>query len=257
MAPPAPRRFFFTSSLAGRSRSTAPSRSTRSTGRCEPGGLFRPALLGGIPVSGLRAALAPRLGGSVSGADRSAEIARVNSLAHPRARARTEREGVRWPHRRRADSFSPLRWRGGADRPHHRGRPGRPAAASQGVCFDQPYSAVFRCLGCELRSRPVWAAASPALIVQQKLPALTHLLTLARGRGRSERVCDGPTGAAPILFHLFAGGAEPIDRTIEVDQVDRPLRARGSVSTSPTRRYSGVWVASCARAPFGRQRLRR
>src|SRR5205085_1211217 len=229
MAPPAPRRFFFTSLLAGRSRSTAPSRSTRSTGRCEPGGLFRPEARRRGTATGLPAALAPRLGGSVSGADRSAEIARVNSLAHPLARARTEREGVRWPHRRRADSFSPLCWRGGADRPHHRGRPGRPAAASQGVSLDRKRVAAGLRLGCQLRSRPVWAAASPALIVQQKLPALTHLLTLSRGRGRSERVCDGPTGAAPILFHLFAGGAEPIDRTIAVDQVDRPLRARGSL----------------------------
>ena len=47
------------------------------------------------------------------------------------------------------------------------------------------------------------------------------------------RACDGPTGAAPTLFHLFAGGAEPIERTIEVDQVDPPLRARGSLSTTP------------------------
>jgi hypothetical protein len=75
---------------------------------------------------------------------RSTVTARVNPLDHrlacarptfthlitvSRARGWSER-GVRWPHRRRADSFSSIRWRGGADRPHHRGRPGRPAAAS-------------------------------------------------------------------------------------------------------------------------------
>ena len=41
------------------------------------------------------------------------------------------------------------------------------------------------------------AAASPVLIVQQKLPPFTHLITVSCARGRSERVCDGPTGAAP------------------------------------------------------------
>src|SRR5438477_639598 len=51
-----------------------------------------------------RFALAP-FGGSVSGADRSAEIAPVHSLDHCLVRARTERAGVRWPHRRRADRF--------------------------------------------------------------------------------------------------------------------------------------------------------
>src|SRR5439155_968134 len=89
--------------------------------------------------------------------------------------------------------FHLIRCRGGADRPHHRGRPGRPALVRYTALFRSPPFAAALRLGCWLRSRPVLAAASPALIVQQKLPALTHLLTLARGRGRSERVCDGPT----------------------------------------------------------------
>ena len=51
--------------------------------------------------------------------------------------------------------------------------------------------------------------------------ALTHLLTVSRAReDGASRACDGPTGAAPILFRLFAGGVEAIDRSIDVD---RPL----------------------------------
>jgi hypothetical protein len=45
-------------------------------------------------------------------------------------------------------------------------------------------------------------------VVDRGIPALTHLITVSRARGRSERACDGPTGAAPILFRLFAGGVE-------------------------------------------------
>src|SRR5213079_50870 len=43
-----------------------------------------------------------------------------------------------------------------------------------------------------------------------------------RARARPERAGpgDGPTGAAPILFSLFAGGVEAIDRTFGVH---RPL----------------------------------
>src|SRR5437764_1359920 len=66
-------------------------------------------------------------------------------------------------------------------------------------------------------------------------PALTNLLMLARATKEREGVRCGMAPPAPRrqLFHLFAGGAESIDRTIEVDQVDRPLRARGSLSTTP------------------------
>ena len=41
------------------------------------------------------------------------------------------------------------------------------------------------------------------------------------------RACDGPTGAAPILFHLFAGGGADRPARIELDQVDRPLPSYG------------------------------
>src|SRR5204863_113 len=84
---------------------SASSRSTRTTGRCELGGLLRQHPLRRSAATALLAPLLLRFGGSVSGADRSAEMARVNSLDHCLARARTERAGVRWPHRRRADRF--------------------------------------------------------------------------------------------------------------------------------------------------------
>ena len=67
-----------------------------------------------------------------------------------------------------------------------------------------------------------------ALIVHRKSPALTRLITLyARARNGAIRTCDGPTGAAPILFHLFAGGGADRPARIELDQVDRPLPSYG------------------------------
>ena len=145
MAPPAPRRFFFTYSLAGRSRSTAPSRSTRSTGRCELGGLLRQHPLRRSTETGLLAALAPRFGGSVSGADRSAEMARANQLDHPLARARTERAGRAMAPpapRRFFFAYSLAGWR--CDRAHQVDRP----LSSYGVGFDNTRFAAALRLGC-------------------------------------------------------------------------------------------------------------
>src|SRR5207249_11033707 len=80
---------------------------------------------------------ASRLSLHTSPTRRSSDLAALTHLITvSRARGWSE-QGVRWPHRRRADSFSPIRWRGGGDRPHHRGRP---AAAE---------------LGGDLRRKPV------------------------------------------------------------------------------------------------------
>src|SRR5438105_783975 len=80
MAPPAPRRQFFTSSLAVELIDLHASSSTRSTAADDLCGLLRQHPLRRSTETGLLAALAPRFGGSADGADRSQKIARVNPL---------------------------------------------------------------------------------------------------------------------------------------------------------------------------------
>ena len=78
------------------------------------------------------------------------------------------------------------------------------------------------------------AAASAALIVQQKLPALTNLITVSRARGWSEQGVRWPhrrRADKQFVFRLFAGGAEAIALTIDFD---RPLSSYG-VSFDNTR----------------------
>src|SRR5947209_1299648 len=51
--------------------------------------------------------------------------------------ARGSDQGVRWPHRRRADSFAPRRWRLSTSTCTPRARPARPAAAELGGLLRQ------------------------------------------------------------------------------------------------------------------------
>ena len=103
------------------------------------------------------------------------------------------------------------------------------------------------------------AAAPPALIVQQKLPALTRFVTLTRARGWSQQggVRWPHRRRADSIFVLtFAGGAgaEAIDRSIDVDR----LLSSYGVSFDNTRFAAALrLVASSARAPHWRQRRRR
>src|SRR5437773_1318968 len=139
MALPAPRRFFFTSSLAVELIDLHASSSTRSTAAAELWGLLRQHPLRRSTETGLLHSCAPLICRSGVRADGLQKIARVNPLDHP------------------------------------------------------------------LRARSLHAA----------LP------------------CYGPTGAAPILFHLFAGGGADRPARIELDQVDGRCRAMGSPSTTP------------------------
>src|SRR5437588_1786879 len=72
----------------------------------------------------------------------------------------------------------------------------------------------------------------------------------AREDGAS-RACDGPTGAAPILFHLFAGGGADRPARIELDQVDGRCRAMGSPSTTPLRRSTETGLLAALAPRFG------
>src|SRR2546421_1286188 len=91
-----------------------------------------------------------------------------------------------------------------------------------------PYTTLFRSWVASCARAPVLAAASPTLVVQQKFPAFTHFITVSRARGRSEQGVRWPhRRRADSFFILFAGGAQPIDRTVELYQADRPVRARG------------------------------
>src|ERR1700688_2612823 len=79
-----------------------------------------------------------------------------------------------------------------------------------------------------------WRAASPMLIVQQKLAALTFSVTHVRA-GRSEQAVRWPTGAAPITFSpirwrgdqphhrrrpALAGSLADADRSAEIGRVN-------------------------------------
>ena len=114
MAPPTPRRQVF-HLFAGavdvdlHHRAPASSSSTGRPAAAELWGLLRQHLLRRSTETGLLAALAPRIGGSAAGADRSAEIGRVNLLPHPHARARRSQQGVAMAHRRRADRLKTRR----------------------------------------------------------------------------------------------------------------------------------------------------
>ena len=158
------------------------------------------------------AALAPRFGGSVTGADRSAETARVNSLDHCLARARTERAGVRWPHRRRADriftdSLAPWRrstasssstrslapWRRSSA---SRGRPGRWRRGiievdRRSTASSRSTRTTGRCeLGGLLRQHPLRRSAATALLA----PLLLRFGGSVSGADRSADLCCVPDG---------------------------------------------------------------
>src|SRR5712691_5837461 len=150
MAPPAPRRFFFTSSLAvelidlhASSSTSAPS---RSTGRCRARGSASTTPLRRSTETGLLAALAVRFGGSADGADRSQKIARVNPLDHPlRAREDGAIRACDGP-----TGAAPILFHlfagGGADRPARieLDQVDRPLP-SYGVSFDNtPFAAALR-----------------------------------------------------------------------------------------------------------------
>ena len=66
------------------------------------------------------------------------------------------------------------------------------------------------------------------------------------------RACDGPTGAAPILFHLFAGGGADRPARIELDQVDRPLPSYGGLLRQhPLRRSTETGLLAALAPRFG------
>src|SRR5450759_2479814 len=109
------------------------------------------------------------------------------------ARARRTEQGVAMAHRRRADSFSPIRWRGGGDRPHHRGRPGRPAAAELwGLLRQHPLRRSTEA-GLLAALAPRFGGSADGADRSQKIARVNPLAHPLRAReaDRAGR-CDGP-----------------------------------------------------------------
>src|SRR3954470_21173218 len=156
--PPTPRRLVF-HLFAGGAEAIDPhaSSATRSTGRCRATGSVRHHPVRRSAETGLLAALAPRFGGGADGADRSPKIARVNPLRRSlRARGGASR-AWRWPTDAAPIGFSPLRWRGGGDRPARieRDQVDRPLP-SYGVGSTSPGSPQRRDWVASCARAPIW-----------------------------------------------------------------------------------------------------
>ena len=179
-------------STVGWRRSSSPSTSAAA----ELGGRLRPHPVRRSTETGLLAALAPRLGGSADGADRSQKIARINPLAHPlRARGwSAPRDGAiracDGPTGAAPTGFSPIRWHRGGDRPHHRGRPGRWRRGiievdRRSTASSRSTRTTGRCeLGGLLRQHPLRRSAATALLA----PLLLRFGGSVSGADRSAEI---------------------------------------------------------------------
>src|SRR5207302_804603 len=127
---------------------------------------------------------------------------------------------------RRADSFSPIRWRGGGDRPHHRGRP---AAAELGGLLRQQIGrascreGLLAALALRFGGSAAGADRSAEI---GRANSLDHRLARA-SMERAERATPPPAPRRFFFTYSLAGWR----RSTAPSRSTGRCRARGSSST--------------------------